>query len=151
MIKLIIFYMLFYFQKANLFSKRTSRELATWSGYSSWSQWQIDSSWTFLNSVWTTQSSSTLATDTFDYANESKYWNNGSSKNITLSKVSGGTLILSQNSQFDIAAHSTCFWSIVTSDSVPVKIETSRGTSNYEDIDVSAYYSKSIISDNNSK
>ena len=151
MIRLILFYMLLHFQKAYLLSEKASRELATWSGYSSWSQWQIDSYCTFLNSIWTTQSSSTLATATFDYANESKYWNNCSSKNITLSKISGGTLILSQNSQFDIAAHSTCFWSIVTSDSVPVKIETSRSTSNYEDIDVNAYYSKSIVSDNNSK
>ena len=140
-----------HFQKAYLFNRGIARELATWSGYSSWSQWQIDSSCTFLNSTWTTQSSSTLTTDTFDYANESKYWNNGSSKNITLSKISGSILTLYQNSKFDIAAYSTCFWSILTNTGIPFSIQVSRSTSNFEDIDVSAYDSKSIISDNNSK
>ena len=115
------------------------RALDTWSNYQGWSLWQSNTSCTFLNSMCTTLSSSTLANESFDYDNESKYWNNGSSKSISLSKVSGGIINLYQNSKFNITSHPTCFWNITTSISSPVTIQVNRSVSNYEDISISIY------------
>ena len=113
---MIIYIFLYYVVASNIVggSHFEHRKLDYWAGYLGWHSCQKDSQCIFLNSTCSDGSSSTLDTDNFNYDSESKYWNNGSSKNIDLRKAPNNVLNLYQNSKFNINLHSTCFWNITT-------------------------------------
>ena len=127
------------------------RNLDYCAGYLGCHSCKKDSQWIFLNSACLDISSSTLNAYIFDYANESKYCNNGSSKSIDLRNATSNTLNLYQNSKFSITTHSTCFWNITAGSSDTISIQVNRSASNYEDINIDIYDSKSILTTYNSK
>lgn len=116
------------------FGINLSRDLSTWSNYTSCEQCNQDSNWNFLNSVWDNYDANSVSRLNYNSSTGYQYWHNAKSTNdyIYMSK-SGYSVDLYAYSNTSASFNPLWEWRVLFLLDYDIHIDIERDTSHYED------------------